>query len=121
MKKYFYLEESPYNPGYYVISLEHSNFPFSGGIRGSYNIIIARILNLSYANFLRYSRDVLGARISGKETYYIVPYFKRTKEVDQLIKLLNSRMEMLIHERENRFEIKENNGILEKIPLEFKE
>ena len=61
MKKYFYLEESPYNKGKYMIKINHEEFPFEGGTSGSYNVLIARFLGLSNAQYLRLARDILDA------------------------------------------------------------
>ena len=67
MKKYFYLEESPCNKGKYMICLSHNEFPFEDGTKGSYNVIVARFLGLSYAQYLRFARDILGAELIGKK------------------------------------------------------
>lgn len=108
MKKYFYLEESPYNKGKYMICLNHDEFPFEGGTNGSYNVIVARFLNLSYAQYLRFARDILGAELVGKNSLYVVAYYKRSNEVDQFIKLLNKRMELVMHERVLGYVIEKN-------------
>lgn len=64
--RFFYLDESPYYTSKYVIRMNHSKFPFPHGADGSYNLIAARLLGLSYASYLRFARDVLGAEIVGK-------------------------------------------------------
>lgn len=97
-KKYFYLEESPYHPGKYKISM---NFDMLPGIRttGSYNLLPARLLGLSYAEYLRYCRDIYKAEIVGKNNMYPVAYFKDNIAAGDLIHTLNSRMELLIQKR----------------------
>lgn len=97
-KKYFYLEESPYHPGNYKVSM---NFDMLPGIRttGSYNLLPARLLGLSYAEYLRYCRDIYKAEIIGKNNMYPVAYFKDNIAVGDLIRTLNSRMELLIQKR----------------------
>ena len=74
MKKYFYLEESPYMKTYQSIYLNHGNFPFEGKIYGSFNLMPARLLGLTYAQYLRFCRDVLGATLVGKNSKYPVAY-----------------------------------------------
>ena len=98
IQKYFYLEESPYHPGKYKVSM---NFDMLPGIRttGSYNLLPARLLGLSYAEYLRYCRDVYKAEIIGKNNMYPVAYFKDNIAAGDLIKMLNSRMELLIQKR----------------------
>ena len=122
MKKYFYLEESPYNKGKYMINLEHNNFPFEGGTCGSYNVIVARFLGLTYTQYLRFARDVLGAELIGKKSLYVIPYYARSDAVNQFVKLLNKRMDLVMAERERRYIIEKNeDGTLVKVPLEFGE
>lgn len=42
---------------------------------GSYNVLSARLMNLSYDQYLRYCRDYYGAKLIGKNSYYVVPVF----------------------------------------------
>ena len=91
MTKYFYLEESPSHPGKYKVTM---NFDALPGIRtaGSYNLLPARLLCLSYAEYLRFCRDQLGAEIIGKKSMYPVAYFSDIKSAEGLVNTLNSRM-----------------------------
>jgi len=109
MKKYFYLEESPFYKNKYIIRLNHELFLFPHGTSGSYNVFIARLLNLSYADYLRYSRDRLGAELVGKNTRYVVPYYDNNASTSALIKLLNTRMEYVMNEHEFPFDYAEDN------------
>ena len=77
MGKYVYYEETPYNKGKYILALHHDEFPFQNGISGSYNVFLARIAGLSYADFLRMCRDEFGATIIGKNTLYPVLYYRQ--------------------------------------------
>ena len=61
-------------PNHYVIRINHEKFKL-GPTVGSYNLIMARLCGISYANFLRMCRDSFGAVIIGKGTYYPVAYF----------------------------------------------
>ena len=109
MKKYFYLEESPFYKNKYVIRMNHELFLFPHGTSGSYNVFVARLLNLSYANYLRYARDRLGAELVGKNTRYVVPYYDNNASTSALIKLLNTRMEYIMNEHEFPFDYTEDN------------
>ena len=97
MTHYFRLEESPYYPGKYVIALNHDKLPFQKGFVGSFSVLPARLLGLSYATYLRYCRDRLGADLRGKGSMYVIPYFNRSEELMQLIKLLDKRAELYVN------------------------
>ena len=101
-KDYFGLQESVYNPGYYMLSiLDYEGLHLKGTV-GSYNILFARLMNLSYAQFLRFCRDVCGAELFGKNNYYVIPMFKKkTQEVRELVKLLNNLANIVMWEREH--------------------
>ena len=90
-KKYFYLEESPYHSGKHCIYIDFDNLP-PMKTTGSYNLLPARLLCLSYAEYLRFCRDELGAEIIGKKSMYPVAYFSDTKSAEGLVNTLNSRM-----------------------------
>ena len=99
MEKYFYLEESPYLPTYCMLHTNIEKMPFPNGIRGSYSMMAARVLGLDYADFLRFARDILNAKIMGKGERYPRAYFRKTPEVLQMVKLLNKRMELIMDMR----------------------
>lgn len=96
----FYVDESPYHLGKYLVKPKHENFHLEQ-TSGSYNVICARLMNLSYAQFLRFCRDVLDAEIYGKKNLYPVAYFSDKKMAEQLCKLLNARANMVLWETEN--------------------
>ena len=118
MEKYFYLEESPIYKNKYIIRLIHYKFLFPTGTSGSYNVFIARVLNLSYADYLRYSRDRLGAELVGKQSRYVVAYYDKNQTTEAFVKLLNKRMEYIMHEHSFPYEYKEENGEVKRIPFE---
>ena len=117
MEKYFYLEESPIYKNKYIIRLNHDKFLFPTGTSGSYNVFIARVLNLSYADYLRYSRDRLGAELVGKQSRYVVAYYDKNQTTEAFVKLLNKRMEYIMHEHSFPYEYKEENGEVKRIPF----
>ena len=118
MEKYFYLEESPIYKNKYIIRLNHDKFLFPTGTSGSYNVFIARVLNLSYPDYLRYSRDRLGAELIGKQSRYVMAYYDKNQTTEAFIKLLNKRMEYIMNEHNFPYEYKEENGEIKRIPFE---
>lgn len=117
MAKYFNLDTSPVYTNKYIIRMNVDNDLFPKGTTGSYNVFVARLLNLSYAEYLRYARDRLGAELVGKKAKYVVPYFDRNEVTLEFIKLLNSRMEYIINERKFPYDYKEEDGNIERIPF----
>lgn len=99
---YFYADESPHYGGKYLIRPNFNKLPLKH-TTGSYNILMARLLNLSYPNFLRYCRDVHGAEITGKGSLYPVPYFTKGKGLDNLIKLLNENVKIVLNKGEKNY------------------
>ena len=49
MNKFFYVDDTPYYPGKFVIRLKHEKFGFSG-FRGSCNCIPAKLMMLYFIN-----------------------------------------------------------------------
>ena len=76
-----------YEDGTYMIVFIHDTF-MGGYNGGSYSIIGARVLGLSYPNYLRYMRDTYVGEIRGREGYsYLV--FKDQGKCLMAIKELN--------------------------------
>lgn len=69
-------------------------------------MMAARVLGLDYADFLRFARDILEAKIMGKGECYPRAYFRKTPEVFQMVKLLNKRMELIMNLRAKPYELK---------------
>ena len=108
MGKYVYYEESPYNKGKYIISLHHEQFPFADGTSGSYNVFLARLAGLSYADFLRMCRDEFGAEIIGKDKLYPVAYFNFGEGLSALTKWLDARAKYILYRHNHPYEIEKN-------------
>ena len=118
MEKYFYLDESPLYQNKYVLRIHAEELPFPNGTNGSYNVLAARLLNLSYPDYLRYTRDRLGAELIGRGNKYVIPYFDAKNDVKMLIKVLNKRLEIIMFEREHPYDIiKDEDGTLVKVPF----
>ena len=99
--EYFVLEESPSRPGKYTIRLDFDKFLSKLSTSGSFNLLPARLLNLSYAQYLRFCRDIIGGEITGKNTIYPVVHFSKTMTTNAFVRLLNSRMNLVVWEREH--------------------
>ena len=118
MEKYFYLHSHPAYQDKYSI---YFNFPekyFPKGTSGSYDVFIARLLGLSYPDYLRWARDRLGAELIGKNKKYVTVLFDNNETVQTLVKILNLRLEFIINEREFPYDYKEEDGKVERVPFE---
>ena len=93
-------EESMSHPGKYIIRPIHDNFHLEH-TEGSFNIICARLMGLTYAQYLRMCRDEFGAEIIGKGDTYPVAYFKLSQGLNDLIDQLNARANLVLWEREH--------------------
>lgn len=98
MKNYFYLEESASMPKKFFICLNHDRLHLEH-TNGSFNIICARVMGLSYANYLRMCRDRYGADIIGKGCKYPVAFFEKNKKADELVSILNSKAKEILKGR----------------------
>lgn len=94
----FRIEEAINYPDKWVIKPVHENFHLDS-TTGSFNLIMGRVLGLSYAQYLRFCRDICGAEIYGKNIKYPVAYFKRGATLNRLVGLLNSRANLILWER----------------------
>ena len=117
-KEIFYAEDTPYQPGYYTVKVHHGAFLLNS-TTGSFNIIQARLLNLSYVQYLRFCRDVLGATIVGKNCTYPYACFKKGENLNALIRLLNARANEVLFEREHP-DHKEHTDFVKQYKAQFK-
>ena len=90
-KEYFVLEESPTRNGKYFL---RSNLDMFASIstKGSYNLLPARLMNLSYAQYLRYCRDIIGGEITGKGNKYPIVHFDYNEKAVNFLTTLNTRI-----------------------------
>ena len=98
--KVFSREESASYPGKYIIRIDLDKFHLDY-TEGSYNIICARLMGLTYAQYLRMCRDCFGAEIIGKGSVYPVAYFKLSEKLKDLIDGLNARANLVLWEHEH--------------------
>ena len=93
---YFKVDNSPINIGKYVIRPNFDKLPLYS-TTGSYNVIMARIMGITYANYLRLCRDEYGAEIVGKNSIYPVAYFTEEKRAKELVKELDKRADKILN------------------------
>lgn len=98
--KVFSREESASYPGKYIIRVDLDKFHLNY-TEGSYNVICARLMGLTYAQYLRMCRDCFGAEIVGKGSMYPVAYFKFSEKLIDLVESLNARANLVLWEREH--------------------
>lgn len=63
---------------------------------GSYTVLFARLIGLSYADSLRYFHDYYNAKIIGKDGIYCIMRFEQKEDCEKLCKLLSSRWEYIV-------------------------
>lgn len=88
--KCFDYAESATSNRYIITYNPEAGFPITY-TRGSFAVLPARLMNLTYPDYLRFCRDVLGAEIVGKNSGYPIAYFSKGKNLFQLVRLLNER------------------------------
>lgn len=98
--KCFIKDESATHPGKWIIRPIFENFHLDS-TSGSFNVICARLVGLTYAQYLRMCRDCFSAEIIGKGSMYPVAYFKRSTELDALVEFLNVQANLVLWEREH--------------------
>ena len=98
--KVFELEESGYQPNKYILRFHPDRF-YCENTAGSFAVMAARVAGLPYGMYCRFCRDVLGAEVVGKGSVYPTVYFKKTPETLMFIRLLNSRANLVIWEKEH--------------------
>ena len=118
--KIFYRDDSATQPGKYMIRADlekfHLNFT-----EGSYNIIGARLMGLTYAQYLRMCRDIYGAEIIGRGDMYPYPVFKLSRGLEELIDQLNARANLVLWEREHLDFEEHAKKVAEENPYYYKE
>ena len=119
-QKIFYRDESATQPGKYMIRVDLDKFHLNS-TDGSFNIIGARLMGLTYAQYLRMCRDEFGAKIIGKGSMYPYPVFKLSQGLQDLIDQLNARASLVLWEREHPNFEKHANYVKEKNPIFYEE
>ena len=99
-EKIFYRDECVSHPGKYIIRADHEKFHLNS-TEGSFAVIGARLVGLTYAQFLRMCRDEYGAEIMGKGSMYPIAYFELSNKLMELIDYLNALANLVLWEREH--------------------
>ena len=96
--KCFIKEESASYPGKYMVRPVYDKFHLDS-TAGSFNVIMARVMGLSYAQYLRMCRDCFDAEIIGNDCLYPIAFFKDGEKLDALLKGLNARANLILWNR----------------------
>ena len=91
MKNYYIVNEN--NKIFFISCKTLDGLPFYNAI-GSYNVLKARLFDLTYASFLRMARDIYGAQLHGKKGY-ITEFFVEKNKAIILCKELNCLLNQL--------------------------
>ena len=118
--KIFCRDESAIQPGKYIIRADLEKF-YLNFTEGSYNVIGARLMGLTYAQYLRMCRDIYGAEIIGKGGMYPYPIFKLSRGLEELIDQLNARANLVLWEREHPDFEEHAKKVAEENPYYYKE
>lgn len=62
---------------------------------GSYNVLGARVVGVSYAQYLRMCRDLFNAHLMGKGSKYVYPIFETKQDCQKLVDFLNKRLNQI--------------------------
>lgn len=96
---YFVLQNNPYHKGEKSIYCNHEAFSF-GKIKGSFAIMPARVMNLSYPDWLSFCKTNLKAKIYCNGLYASLT-FPDAQKANKLVQILNSRMRVIDWEKNN--------------------
>ena len=99
MSKYFSVVESAEADKYMVLPNE-DNLP-SLYTSGSRHVFGARVMNTSYADYCRICRDVFGAKLVGKNSKYVIPYFYDIAAANKFSKFMSDRMDNILKSLED--------------------
>ena len=98
-KKFFtYTETIEGNPDrVLIVPKDYDTFPFNVENGGSYNLAPARVLGLSYPEYLRFIRQAFydDVSIEGKKGLPVA-YWRKGKELYTFIDLLNAKLDLAI-------------------------
>lgn len=96
--KYVKFVETPYEKFKKVLQFDFNALPLKK-TNGSYAVLGARLMGLSWPDYLRMCRDVFGAEIIGKHSMYPVIYFTQDKLTHEFELLLDKRIEIMLKNR----------------------
>lgn len=89
---YYNVDQSPYSKkGEYFIQLKEVATKYFVPMKGSFSVLNARLLGLSFPQYLRYISATYNARIIGKSIYPII-YFENEQDAKNLANELDKRL-----------------------------
>lgn len=94
MSKYFSVVESA-DANKYMVLPNEDNLP-SLYTSGSRQVFGARVMNTTYADYCRICRDVFGAKLVGKNSKYVIPYFYDQVSANKFSKFMSDRMDSIL-------------------------
>lgn len=99
-KTHYSFKDHPVFRNKKILSLDVSDLPFSSN-DPNLDVFPARLLNLSYAEYLRFCNDVLKAEIVGKRQPKPTVLFEINDNTKMFVRLLNKRIDYILYlERE---------------------
>lgn len=83
---------------YIIVPIDYDTFPMNLKKGGSYALAPARILGLDYVTYLKFLRDLFPNEVSlkGKGSLYVIPCWRKGKELFTFIDLLNNKMNLAL-------------------------
>lgn len=101
-KEWFTYRDSSHDNYFQVIPKDYEVFPMNTKAGGSYNVAPARLLGISYADYIRWLRtsypdDIL---VEGKGHKYPVVLWKKGENLFKFIRLLNLKMSLALGHKE---------------------
>ena len=95
MKNVFFFDESMSYPNKFLIRINPSYLP-EHIMRGSYAVLEARLMMLSWTDYLRLCRDVYGGELIGKDQLFVTAYFSDKNTARPLLNELNKRINEIL-------------------------
>lgn len=117
MKKHFTIVEANGRDGYYrIIPNDYETFPMNTKAGGSYALAPARLLGISYPDYIRYIATTFpnDVAIFGKNCVFLEDCWRKGASLSLWLDLLNNKMELAIKiaETEN-LTLNENHDIID--------
>ena len=89
---YFNVEQSPYSTkGEYCIKIKENGAKYFVPMKGSFNVLFARLMGLSFPQYLKMISAKYNANIIGKTIYPII-YFPTEQNAKKLANELDKRL-----------------------------
>lgn len=88
----FHITDSVLNQGHKIITIDEKVYQIIGtDIKTTYNVLMARLFGLNYAEWCRLARDKYHGTLHGKDQGYITITFADEKDARECQRELNKR------------------------------